>query len=365
MLRLNERHYTFETPDPSADQEMIQRELTKVFKAEGLPAAMEALYRWELEAGYLTAGKLESNECLRFYDSFYELDFYIQVNRARSGYTPAPPAAAELPPLHCAICRENAGRPGKENLRVFEFVLGPEDGAGFFLQCTPYPVFPYHFVVITMEPEPMRVDRRSISEMVRFEALAPGFTVCSNSDVRGAGSSILEHHHLQVFLGLTLPVMTAGVCRRYGTEQTKGLKVSSLNYPAAAVRVEADCSTGSADREKLTDITASIVENWKRLDPGKNTANLIYSAACGRPCFHVLLRNPAYQIPDRLHRYKQEGIGIIEAAGVGIFPVPEGEEAPAVWNEIRMEGKEIMLRMIEGINPLPAGRDDIIGELVP
>ena len=362
MLHLHSRVTAPDMPgellSPETPQRTLQQELVKIYKAEGLSAVMDALCRWELSAGYISKEKLESSECLRFYDTEYELDFYVQVNRARSGYTPSVPPAEELPPVHCAICRENVGRPGKERLRVFEFALhgGADKGADFFLQLTPYPVFPYHFVVISLEPEPMRVDRQSFREMVRFSELAPAYTVCSNSDVRGAGSSILEHHHLQAFKGLTLPVMTAGTVKRF---RNRDCGVDILRYPLAAVRVE------GAGISAVTDTAASMLERWKELDPGKNTANVIFSRECSRPCFYLLFRNPAFQTPEQLQRIKNEGIGIIEAAGVGIFPVPSGPDEDDIWEEIRSRGKEVMLGILSGINPLGRDRREILEELIP
>lgn len=348
----------FLLPPPDTPQETIQTELEALRGSSGLPAAMDALYRWELSAGYISKEKLESSECLRFYNAEYEIDIYVQVNRARSGYTPVPPPAEELPPVHCAICRENVGRPGKEHLRVFEFAIEGAAGTSpdFFLQLTPYPVFPYHFVVITLRPEPMRVDRRSLKEMVRFSELAPGYTVCSNSDVRGAGSSILEHHHLQVCKGLTLPVMTAGPLKQV---QGQGCRVDILHYPLAAVRIE------GTDPAAVTDTAASMLEKWKERDPGRNTANIIFSRECGRPCFYLLFRNPGYQTPEHLLRIKQEGIGIIEAAGAGIFPVPSGPAEADIWEEIRNRGKEVMLGILSGINPIRQNRTDALEELIP
>lgn len=338
------------TPLSDTTQADLQRELSKVRRAEGLPAVMEALYRWELKAGYISKEKLEMNDCYRFFDFDYGLDFFIQINRARSGYTPAPPEEETLPPLHCAICKENVGRPGKENLRIYEFSLtgGTEDAsqADFFLQCTPFPVFPYHFVVITETPEPMRVDRQSLEEMARFSDMAPGYTVCSNSDVEGAGSSILAHHHLQVFKGLTLPIMTAGVYKRF---QKRGAKVDLLHYPLTAVRVSGN------DGPSVIRAAASITEKWKQAAPGENTVNLIFSKNCGTPFFHIIFRNPGYQPSAYSRRYKQEGIGIIEASGFGIFPVPTGPKQDALWEEIRKDGKDIIRDILEGINPIPGG----------
>jgi galactose-1-phosphate uridylyltransferase len=328
---------------------------------------MDGLYLWELQSGYITREKLEENEQLCFLDSKLEIEFRVQVNLARSKYIPKQleggPAGSggrkqndgrkqtggtsteTERDHHCAICRDNVGSPGKETLRVFEFTL-PGGGRDYFLQLTPFPVFPYHFVVITVKPEPMSIDYRAMREMMLFQEAVPGYTVCSNSDVDWAGSSILDHHHLQVFKGLILPVMTAGAEMN---ASAAGCTVQLLVYPAAAVRVF------GGSREEVLDAAWNIVRRWKERDPGKNTVNLIFHETGGLFVYHIFFRNPAFLTPEKLRRIKSEGIGVIEAAGVGIFPVPAGDDAEELRRRIRGQGGEIMKGILGGINPLPDG----------
>jgi galactose-1-phosphate uridylyltransferase len=343
-------------PSQTTQQE-IQKLLETVHEKDGLQAAMEGLYRWEIASGYISREKLEGNEHHLFFDARYEIEFHLQVNYGRSGYTPdgaadghghadsevhsARPSFPGTP--KCAICRENVGRPGKETLRIFEFSL-EMTGRPFFLQLTPYPIFPYHFVVIAAEHVPMHLDRTSLEDMIAFGEAAPGYTVCSNSDVEWAGSSILEHHHLQVFKGLSLPAMR---CRETKAFQHNGCTIAVLDYPLALVRVQA------RNRNRLLETADALLRTWKVRDPGRNTCNLIYTRERDGFSFYLFFRNPDFRTPKHLEKIKSEGIGIVEAAGVGILPVPSGPEEEEIWREIRKNGRQIMNDVLEGINPVP------------
>lgn len=323
-------------------QESMQLLLDRLRKHSDLNSVMDSLYRWELAAGYITREKLEENEHLSFYDVKLEIEFRIQINVARSKYSPISRSPQSLPVLHCALCRENIGRPGKEFLRIYELTL-PKSGADYFLQLTPYPLFPYHFVLILSDPSPMRVDAVSMGHMMEFLSLAPGYTVCSNSDVEWAGASILTHHHFQVFKGLTLPAMTCGIRERISADDCI---VDVLDYPLAAVRIH------GFDGDKTMRLAAGVVSGWKSLAQERNTANLILSRENGGFSFHVFFRNPNYRIHETLTRFKKEGLGIIEAAGAGMLPLPSGPNGDALLAEIRSNGKNIMLGMLSGINPV-------------
>lgn len=224
-------------------------------------------------------------------------------------------------------------------------------GRPFFLQLTPYPIFPYHFVVIAGEHVPMHVDRTSLEDMIAFGEAAPGYTVCSNSDVEWAGSSILEHHHLQVFKGLSLPAMR---CRETKTFQHNGCTIAILDYPLALVRVR------GRNRNRLLETADALLRAWKVRDPGRNTCNLIYARERDGFSFYLFFRNPDFRTPKHLEKIKSEGIGIVEAAGVGILPVPSGPEEEEIRREIRKNGRQIMHDILEGINPVPPDSQDFI-----
>jgi UDPglucose--hexose-1-phosphate uridylyltransferase len=65
----------------------------------------------------------------------------------------------------------------------------------------------------------------------------------------------------------------------------------------------------------------------------------------------VLLRNPDHRTPQALRRFKSEGVGVIEASGEAILPVPRGPEAQAMWREIRENGLRLVKELIAGNSP--------------
>jgi UDPglucose--hexose-1-phosphate uridylyltransferase len=346
----------FLVPSPDTPQEEIQKRLEAVHRSGGLPAALEGLFEFELAAGYITRETLEEVERLNFPDPDTGLTFRIQVNYGRSRYRPPSGSvhggSGPATERHCLLCRDNVGRPGRESLRVYEFPLG-ENGQRFFVQLTPFPLYPRHFVLITSEHRPQEIDQRTVPDMLAFLRQAPGYTVCSNSDVEWAGSSILEHSHFQVFDALNLPVMEAAADPRL-VAMVSGCTVEGLRYPLSSFRLSAP------EESPLGDIGSALIERWKAQDPGRNTVNLVLRRFPDtRRAYQliVLLRNPDFRTPSRLRRFKSEGVGVIEASGEGILPVPEGEEAEALWRRIREEGLRIVTGIIRGNSPaLPVAR---------
>ena len=341
---------TFPALPPDTPQEDIQSHLEAVHRAGGLPAALDRLFEQQLAAGYITREKLTEIERLGFPDPETGLEFRIQVNFGRSKYKPPPPASGTSDPEGsspaCLLCKDNVGRPGKETLRIYEFPLD-EEGRRFFVQLTPFPLYPHHFVLILSDHRPQSIDRRTVPDMLAFLRQAPGYTVCSNSDVEWAGSSILEHLHFQVFRDLELPVMGArGV--PHTAVQRSGCAIEVLRYPLSAFRLAA------SEAAPIREVGSALIEGWKSLDPGRNTANLVLARSRDPSREHrliLLLRNPDFRTPPTLQRFKREGVGVIEASGEAILPVPEGEEAGELWREIRENGLDIVKGIIRGNSP--------------
>jgi UDPglucose--hexose-1-phosphate uridylyltransferase len=348
---------------PDTPQETIQARLEEIHAAAGLEQVMDCLYRWELMAGYITRERLEDIERLSFPDPSSGIAFRIQVNHARTRYSdaqererqapasggpagpagPTPVSGSAPAPRPCLLCRENVGKPGKETLRLYEFLLDGRERR-FFLQLTPFPLYPYHFVPVLVEHSPQHLSPQSLTDMFDFLRLAPNYTVVSNSDVEWAGASILSHLHYQALRGLRLPVMEAPAQPGVG-RQLPGALVQLLDYPMAAFRV-----AGPAE-EPVRRAAAALLSAWKGREPGRNTVNLTLIREPGGVQATVLLRNPDYRTPEALRRFKSEGVGVIEASGEAILPVPRGPEAEAMWARIRGDGLSLVKELIAGNSP--------------
>ncbi|MEK6794370.1 MAG: DUF4922 domain-containing protein [Spirochaetota bacterium] len=341
--RLTERFLSY---NPEMPQEEMQVYLSEVYRREGMRAALERLFEWELAVGYITRGKLEDNKRYGFHDSATGVTFRTQINYARDNYSPAPMTGANVPKLHCPICYENIGLPGKETLRVFRF---PLNGREFFMQLTPFPLFKKHFVLISMEKTPMIMDRQSVEDLVAFVDDTPGYTGCSNSEIEWAGASVRVHHHYQIFDALSLPVMEAHTIPEYSlTHRENGASadVALINFPIAVCRVT------TQSRESFIDISSRIIDAWKKQVPGKNTCNITVRKFRNAYECHIIFRNPDHRTPSDLVKIKSEGVGIIEVAGEGIYPVPKGDDAAEKWRLIEEEGLTVIKAIIDGNNPV-------------
>lgn len=113
------------------------------------------------------------------------------------------------------------------------------------------------------------------------------------------------------------------------------------------------CKVTSAARESLLDVCGNIIAAWKRLEPGKNTCNLVLLKNATRFDCYILFRNPAFRTAKDLLAIKSEGVGVVEVAGEGIYPVPQGENAAELWRQIEHEGLAVIKRIIATNNPIP------------
>jgi UDPglucose--hexose-1-phosphate uridylyltransferase len=303
-----------------------------------LTAALDDLYQEEIDLGYIEPIRLLENRWFYFEDPRYDITFQTQINYLRHHYQTDMDQHATAQSLDCPICIENTQI--KKNLRVHECTLS--DGRDFFMQLTPYPLYKKHFVLISRNHTPMRMDGQSVKDLMDFLNMAPEYTACSNSDVHMAGASILKHHHYQVFDRLSLPIQTANaLCHT----QSNDSFIELLNYPIASVRIT------SCDATDLLEKSTTIIKAWKEKRPN-NTCNLMLTKIHDAYQLIIIFRHPDFLTPDDIQPVKDEGIGIIEVAGCGIYPVPTGRNAAQIWQRIEHEGLDIITRIIRGNSPI-------------
>ena len=330
--------------DLSFSQDAMQNYLTAVYHSSGLRAVLAALWEWEHRVRYFNLDSLQENRRYHYFDAATQITFRAQVNFARHRYSNAAPPVPRNTGLHCAICYDNLSQPGKEKLRVFRFAL--HESREYFVQVTPFPLFEKHFVVIAMAQVPMQMSAQSLEDLTRFVELAPEYVGCSNSDVEWAGASILAHHHYQVFERLDLPIMHAHWAAPFYYED-ENLALGLLDFPCAC------CKVISHSRARWLAACGEIIAAWKQKAPGKNTCNLVVTKTGEFYTCYILFRNPAFRTAPELLAIKTEGVGVIEVAGEGIYPVPSGEHAAAVWEQIEHDGLHVIKTLIASNNPVP------------
>lgn len=319
--------------------------------SKSLSESLDELYQIESDLGYIEPHRLSENKYYELFDPDYQITFKAQINYLRDSYINDIGQQKNSSGLDCPICYENIYEPGKDKLRVHPFKLAERE---FFAQYTPYPLFPYHTVLITREHFAMRMDRQVITDLLSFIKQAPGYTCCSNSDVQWAGASILQHHHYQVFKGLTLPIQTAQAEFEYITED---FNLELLHYPIACARVS------SRNTTYIEALGGDIIHYWKSLRHN-NTCNLLLDHCSNQYHLYILFRHPDFRTPIPIQKVKSEGIGVVEVCGYGIYPVPHGDNAETIWDKINNDGLNVIKGLIAGNNPIASDhREDFWHQL--
>lgn len=131
-------------------------------------------------------------ECRRRRFRLGNLEGAIQWNPARIQSTGADISAASLSERPCFLCRKN--RPDEQ--------IHVEIEPGWELLVNPYPVFPLHFTIASIDHRPQE---DVPLEIISIAEKLPGMVVFFNG--AKAGASAPDHLHLQAVLACELPLV--------------------------------------------------------------------------------------------------------------------------------------------------------------
>lgn len=325
------------------DQAAMQRRLAEVAQVYGLSGALDALYDWSVQVGYLYPERLAENILLHSWSARYQQMFRIQLNVVRSRYQPLPPSKnlADSPIDFAWVASEE-----RPLLRAYECTLR---GVEYFFQLTPFPLGPKHFVCIQRSVSPMRMDANTVLDLLALVRQLPRYMVISNSDIAWAGASVLHHHHYQLLESYQLPIMRARWLLNGVMTECWGAEAGQfgfLDHPAACVKLR------SKSVEWVAQKSIQVLTWWRAHSP-LHTANVVMRYVGSVLECYLLLRHPDFRTQPSEQVFKPEGVGYIELAGEAIFPVPKGENAPRLWAELYAKAHAIHLRLIRANSPLP------------
>lgn len=123
----------------------------------------------------------------------------IQFNPARAVSTLARTDAAAIKARPCFLCRDN--RPAHQEALPFEGC----DGRRYEVLVNPFPIFPKHYTVPSVEHTPQRIAGR-FPDMLRLAETFPDMVVFYNGPESGASAP--DHFHFQMGCRGFLPVET-------------------------------------------------------------------------------------------------------------------------------------------------------------
>jgi UDPglucose--hexose-1-phosphate uridylyltransferase len=258
----------------------------------------------------------------------------------------------------CLLCAENEGyagrldHPARQNHRIIPLELG---GKPYYLQYSPYVYYNEHCIVLCAEHTPMHIDRGCFENLLDFVTIFPHYFIGSNADLPIVGGSVLSHDHYQG--GNYEFAMARAVCdREFTVAGYEGVDCGIVKWPMSVIRLQ------SADRERLTDLAAHILDCWRSYDDPEafvfhetegEPHNTITPIARRRGELYELdlvLRNniTTEQYPlgvfhphEEKHHIKKENIGLIEVMGLAVLPARLKGELEALDDAISC-GEDLM-----------------------
>jgi ATP adenylyltransferase/5',5'''-P-1,P-4-tetraphosphate phosphorylase II len=156
-------------------------------------------------ADYLFNSQMNSWQLMRKnYDALIEVqkkDFWfegfkikVQFNPERIKSTAAKVDAKSVADRKCFLCIDNLPEEQK-GIPIFD---------SYFLLCNPYPVFPQHFTISSLEQEPQRISSNFSDLLEITKLLSPSYTLVYNGPECGASAP--DHLHFQSGTKLFVPI---------------------------------------------------------------------------------------------------------------------------------------------------------------
>lgn len=234
----------------------------------------------------------------------------IQFNPARIRSTSANVSADAIKKRDCFLCAEN--RP-KEQIAL------PIAGR-FELLINPYPIFPVHFTIASVNHEPQS---RMPDEMMVLAEELPGLTIFFNG--AKAGASAPDHLHLQAVATHELPLMRFVEKHHIGSEE--GVKRSdelSDNFPFLFYSAVI-APTDEGMKQLRWMMSQCGVDEEGRKDYGKVNSFFWISENDGKLRVVVIPRKShrpkCYSLPEE--ERKMVSPGAVDMAGILITPREE------------------------------------------
>lgn len=312
--------------------------------AHGPEDATNYFYQLSQRTNYIRRGRIEKNIDWKSPTPYGELE--ITINLSKPEKTPEEIESAKAAPASnypkCVLCVENVGysgrmnHPARQNHRVIPITL---NGERWYLQYSPYVYYNEHCIVLKEEHVPMKISKDSFCRLFDFVEQFPHYFLGSNADLPIVGGSILSHDHFQGGNHI-FPMAKAPIKEKFYYSSDPSVQIGIVDWPLSAIRLS------SEKKESLTDLSAFILEKWKKYSDEDLDILSCTKDEAGRWVPHntitpiVRKNHHAFEIdlvlrnnrrtkehPDglfhphrHLHHIKKENIGLIEVMGLAVLP---------------------------------------------
>ena len=177
-------------PKLSDNKKVLAEIEDKDYASAAKQLLISQLKEWqELDEGY----KRLSNVKVK---SFLIDDFHIklQLNPGRMKSTSAKVGEKEIKKRSCFLCAENLP-PDQRGIKLID---------DYVLLCNPYPIFPHHFTIASIDHKPQEIKSSFADFLELSRMLSDKYTLMYNGP--GCGASAPDHLHFQAGTKLFMPI---------------------------------------------------------------------------------------------------------------------------------------------------------------
>lgn len=247
----------------------------------------------------------------------------------------------------CPICIENEGCYGssktepRNNLRLIPLNLS---GDTWYLQYSPYGYYNEHCIVILKDHVPMMVCKKYLKALFDFVDIFPHYFIGANSDLPIVGGSILTHEHFQGG-SFTMPIMKSKSKEQLRHDKYPSIRFEILSWPSFVIKVS------GKDKEEMLNAIDDMYNKYITYSDDSinlisetngvrhNTMTAIVTKEEDLYCAYIIYRNNRttneypgglFHVRKQYQHIKNEGIGLIEAMGLFVFPARLKRQLKAV-----------------------------------
>jgi hypothetical protein len=305
---IKQLHHTFEASQeaqqlfekiaatPTAKRECILADVNRLKGSAGLSYALLALYRQQVNSGFVLADPLEmrGSNCKTILDPDTGITFKVQWNPHRElrknhallverrviaeNVDPAKLINKREDGTACYLCKTNIDEQNPGEILVGVELAGEQFYAGANFSY----ITNHHFTIMNGRQRPQYY-RKEIPRILNdfVDKTAGHFRAIFNGR---AGASILWHEHLQVTTE-TFPIEQIRIEDAHIIHESGDTRVSRPDYYIPVWVIE------GSDKEKVEVITNRIIEFWHKLNRTDHTENIIAAKSAEQYRTFVILRD--------------------------------------------------------------------------
>ncbi len=279
--------------------------------------AFDFFYDYSVKSGYVDLEECAKNDRWEAKELNSRIEIIINL---------MPQATTDKYPK-CALCRENEGLSGRENMRTVSCEIAGEE---WFYTYSRHQYFEKNGVLVNADHKPMKGGVDIMTKLASAADFlgADGFAAI-DMPIAGSGAQNTVHEHIKTGFRST-PMLKRGYKTRLKSAEYPYLEMGTVDWYSTVIRF------AHSNLEKTVEFADKLIKAWRGYsderilnDGTKNFASAICRRVNGKYCFDIVLRSTALKRPRMAADYeeiKSSALSVTDILGYFVLPTKLSEE---------------------------------------